>query len=218
MSPPSDPCSFSLQARIRNCLDINWRPTASDISDEYIIISPLLSATFCSLYQSNVGTDGRDTFFSQLLDAVAFLHSKGISHRDIKPDNILVESYDPPKAILTDFGCASDESVILYDFPGTIPYLAPEQQEKKTHTYCVDYWGCGLVGLELTLQRTYGRRILSPEDLSACHRFLQDRGSATAICAGKMLQWEPKERMTAEEGLELLESLRLENPGKRKHC
>lgn len=49
----------------------------------------------------------------------------------MKPDNILVRSYEPPDAMLTDFGCASDNPTILYDWPGTVPYLAPEQVEGK---------------------------------------------------------------------------------------
>lgn len=209
---------ISLQERIRSNLDEKWQPTPYDVTDEYLIISPLLNATFRSLYESNVNTDGRAIFFAQLLDAVAFLHENGICHRDIKPDNILVKSYDPPAAMLTDFGCASDKSVILYDFPGTISYLAPEQVEKRTHDRSVDYWSCGLVGLELTLRRTYGRRIMSSDDLSECQKHLESSDSPTAICAGRMLQLEPSARLTAEEGLKLLEDLRNKNSGKRKRC
>ncbi|KAJ9370755.1 hypothetical protein DTO282E5_4515 [Paecilomyces variotii] len=204
--------------RIRSNLDEKWQPTPYDVTDEYLIISPLLNATFRSLYESNVNTDGCAIFFAQLLDAVAFLHENGICHRDIKPDNILVKSYDPPAAMLTDFGCASDKPVILYDFPGTIPYLAPEQVEKRTHDRSVDYWSCGLVGLELTLRRTYGRRIMSSDDLSECQKHLEGSDSPTAICAGRMLQLEPSARLTAEEGFKLLEDLRNKNSGKRKRC
>lgn len=69
---------------------------------------PLLNATFRSLYESNVSISGRKIFFAQLLDAIAFPHSNGMCHREVKPDNIFVRNYEPPDAMLTDFGCASD--------------------------------------------------------------------------------------------------------------
>ena len=176
-------------------------PTANNITDEYIIISPLLNATFRSLYTSNVSHVGRSIFFSQLLEGVAFLHKHGICHRDIKPDNILVRSYDPPEAMLTDFGCASERPQILYDSPGTISYLAPEQVEGKMHGRAVDYWSCGVVGLEFILEKTVGTRILAGRSLARHQEFLLSSQSPLNVCALAMLQVDPDSRMTAAEAL-----------------
>lgn len=49
---------------------------------------------------------------SQLIRATRYLHSFGVSHRDIKPDNILVNA-DFSKISLADFGCAKSEGVII---------------------------------------------------------------------------------------------------------
>jgi serine/threonine protein kinase len=176
-------------------------PTADNITDEYIIISPLLNATFRSLYTSKVSHVGRSIFFSQLLEGVAFLHEHGICHRDIKPDNILVRSYDPPEAMLTDFGCASDRPQILYDSPGTISYLAPEQVEGNMHGRAVDYWSCGVVGLELILEKTVGTRIQAGHSLARYQEFLRSSQSPLNVCALAMLQAKPDSRMTAAEAL-----------------
>lgn len=65
----------------------------------------------------------------QLINALAYLHANQITHRDVKPDNILISSRDPLEVKLTDFGLSkmveSDET-FLHTFCGTLLYLAPE--------------------------------------------------------------------------------------------
>src|SRR5205814_6073652 len=51
------------------------------------------------------------------------------THRDIKPDNILIASFDPLIVKLSDFGlskCVNDEETFLKTFCGTLLYCAPE--------------------------------------------------------------------------------------------
>jgi serine/threonine protein kinase len=114
--------------------------TANSILDEYIIISPLWNRKNSSLYApGNISPYDKLECFAQLLEAVALLRQHGIWHRDIKPDNILVRSSDPPGVMLTGFECASNAMDIAYDDKtGTGHYLAPEQVEGKTHNQAVD--------------------------------------------------------------------------------
>ena len=44
---------------------------------------------------------------AQVAEAVAFLHARGVIHRDIKPDNIMIDR-DTGRAMVTDFGIARD--------------------------------------------------------------------------------------------------------------
>ncbi|EON97264.1 putative meiosis-specific serine threonine-protein kinase mek1 protein [Phaeoacremonium minimum UCRPA7] len=65
----------------------------------------------------------------QLIDALGYLHTNNITHRDVKPDNILIQSHQPFYVKLTDFGLSKmvdNEQTFLRTFCGTLLYCAPE--------------------------------------------------------------------------------------------
>ncbi|XGW22847.1 hypothetical protein V3C99_005236 [Haemonchus contortus] len=85
----------------------------------------------------------------QLLNAVEYLHERGITHRDIKPENILCmtkEDYTLVK--LADFGLAKgNEASTLKTYCGTPAYMAPEMIDNDRLPYNpkVDMWSLGVV-------------------------------------------------------------------------
>ncbi len=89
-----------------------------------------------------------------LIDALEHAHERGVIHRDIKPQNVLVpdrgDSRRPgPAAKLADFGGASiaeeDALTRTGDVLGTLAYMAPEQSEGREAGEPADLYSLALV-------------------------------------------------------------------------
>jgi serine/threonine protein kinase len=67
-------------------------------------------------------------FVKKITSAMDYLHSQDIVHRDIKPDNILMNN-DYSSVVLTDFGMAADVATTPTNICGTLAYVSPEAQQ-----------------------------------------------------------------------------------------
>lgn len=97
----------------------------------YIIMEYVPGGDLGSLINSSGHLPEADvrTMAIQLLSALKYLHEKKITHRDVKPDNILIYSLKPFHVKLTDFGLSKmieSEETFLRTFCGTLLYCAPE--------------------------------------------------------------------------------------------
>jgi serine/threonine protein kinase len=81
--------------------------------------------------------------------AVQFLHSNGIAHNDIKPENIFLDAFGRVK--LADFGCAKDRLFVdNAKAQRTLLYAAPETFRSGTyHTQKADIWALGILLYEM---------------------------------------------------------------------
>lgn len=118
---------------------------------------------FCSrgdLYEAiRTGTGPLETehvrqFMLQLVDAVAYIHSKGMYHRDIKPENIFLTESGEMK--LGDFGLATSEPWTYETTVGSDRYMSPEQYDSAGAGYApdkADVWAIGICLLNILFSR-----------------------------------------------------------------
>lgn len=91
-------------------------------------------------------------YFRQLISAVDFCHSRGVYHRDLKLENLLLD--DEGNLKITDFGLSTflaerdDSEQMLHTSCGTPHYVAPEVVSRKAQGYQgskADIWSCGVI-------------------------------------------------------------------------
>jgi serine/threonine protein kinase len=90
----------------------------------------------------------------QLIDAVEFMHSKGVYHRDIKPENTFLSHSGDMK--LGDFGLATMDQISFEAAVGSDRYMAPEQMEPSDIGYApakADIWAVGICLLNILFSR-----------------------------------------------------------------
>ncbi|KAL2140577.1 hypothetical protein VTI28DRAFT_3632 [Corynascus sepedonium] len=93
-------------------------------------------------------------FMLELVDAVAYMHSKGVYHRDIKPENIFLTQSGSMK--LGDFGLATTDEWSYETTVGSDRYMSPEQYDSAGAGYSpaqADVWAIGICLLNILFSR-----------------------------------------------------------------
>jgi len=108
---------------------------------------------FFHLSRAGRFSEGRCKFYaSEILLGLEYLHSLSIIYRDLKPENLLLDSDGHAK--ITDFGLSKEgisDNVSARTMCGTPEYLAPEILDKKGHGKAVDWYSlCALIYEMLT--------------------------------------------------------------------
>eukprot|EP00842_Homolaphlyctis_polyrhiza_P006086 jgi/Hompol1/6479/HPOL_002677-RA len=113
--------------------------TGEDEAHVYLVMEYAASGELFDLIEPDIGIDEdlAHLYFQQLIAGVEYLHDRGVSHRDLKPE-------------ISDFGLATvfkhkGATRILTTPCGTPPYVAPEIHNLKYDGAMVDIWSSGII-------------------------------------------------------------------------
>ncbi|WP_253829900.1 serine/threonine-protein kinase [Prauserella aidingensis] len=116
--------------------------------DPYVVMELLPSRSLASILDSDrerLTTAQAVTVAEAVAAALEAAHASGITHRDVKPGNVLIA--DDGRIKLTDFGIARNVSEVTMTHTGMMlgspAFIAPEVASGGAVTYAADLWGLG---------------------------------------------------------------------------
>ncbi|XP_028990296.1 cGMP-dependent protein kinase 1 isoform X2 [Betta splendens] len=125
--------------------------TFKDSKYLYMLLEACLGGELWTILRDRGSFEDSTTRFytACVVEALAYLHAKGIIYRDLKPENLILDSRGYAK--LVDFGFAKKIGFCkkTWTFCGTPEYVAPEIILNKGHDVSADYWSLGILMYEL---------------------------------------------------------------------
>uniref|UniRef100_A0A669BYC0 cGMP-dependent protein kinase n=1 Tax=Oreochromis niloticus TaxID=8128 RepID=A0A669BYC0_ORENI len=138
-------------AEARSPFVVKLYRTFKDNKYVYMLLEACLGGEVWSLLRDRGSFDEPAAKFCVgcVTEAFEYLHRKGVLYRDLKPENLILDSEGYIK--LVDFGFAKKIRCgqKTWTFCGTPEYVAPEIILNKGHNFSVDFWSLGILVFEL---------------------------------------------------------------------
>ncbi|VDM18627.1 unnamed protein product [Hydatigera taeniaeformis] len=117
----------------------------------YFLMEACLGGELWTILRNRLAfTESATQFYvACVVEALTYLHSRGIVYRDLKPENLLLDQFGYCK--MTDLGFAKRIGFgrKTWTFCGTPEYVAPEIILNKGHDFFADSWSLGILIYEL---------------------------------------------------------------------
>jgi hypothetical protein len=134
-------------------VEIHDFAAASDHEPAYIVAELIEGPTLRALLEGRRGRilpELAVLIVAQVADALAVAHEHGIVHRDVKPDNVMLEKRGTAaRVVLTDFGVAHITGLETMTASGALvgspAYMSPEQARGQDVGPPADVWGVGVL-------------------------------------------------------------------------
>ncbi|TNJ29413.1 Kinase, NEK [Giardia muris] len=136
----------------------------------------------------------------EMASGLAYLHERGLVHRDLKPGNIFLAPNG--RLVLADFGLVRDaaRSRQMSTVAGTELYMAPELYDPEPqYSFPVDVWALGVMGYEMCTGKFPFSTV--PAILEKDPPAIENRDGGLVTLISRMLSRNPKDRPTARDVL-----------------
>src|SRR6202521_5606314 len=202
---------FEREARAISSLNHPHICTLYDVGPNYLVMELVEGETLAArLQKGRLPVKMALLYASQIADALAAAHALGITHRDLKPQNIMITKSGVK---VLDFGLAkspTDETLtVTRAVMGTPAYMAPEQLEGKECDARSDIYALGLVLYEMAAGKRLPRgqpplmEGLPPQFAHVIERCLEsepDNRWQSASDVNRELEWAGKTQPPAAPG------------------
>ncbi|EPZ33161.1 kinase-like protein [Rozella allomycis CSF55] len=186
---------------------VNMRYAFQDDENMFMVIDLMLGGDLRYHLDRQFNLPEKQVRFyaAEISEAIRYLHSNKVVHRDLKPDNLLLD--ENGHVHITDFNIAvylPTDDKLLKSVAGTMAYMAPEILEKKGYLQTVDWWSLGV----LLFECVFGKRPFRGKTNDALIQ---------SICEDNPHFPEPTPDLSGE-CIDFIKNLLIRNPVERLGC